>query len=246
MDHCDAQPPYQIREVPLYGFASTEAFIRFLLTETHPRYGMLVAINAEKILAAEQDPQVQTILAQAEFNYPDGISIVRSIRKKYPGSRITRITGVDLWHSLMQQAGSRKIPVYLVGGQDRVLAKTAQKLREHWSVEVVGQQDGYFSEQQTDDVIAAIAASGARIITVAMGSPRQELFIRRCRTVYPDALYMGVGGTYNVFTGEVKRAPLFWQKAGLEWLYRLIKEPSRWRRQIKLLRYQKYHWRGEL
>jgi len=207
---------------------------------------MLVAINAEKILAAEQDPQVQDILSQAEFNYPDGISIVRSIRKKYPGSRITRITGVDLWHALMQQAGQRQIPVFLVGGQARILKNTAQKLQEQWSVEVVGQQDGYFSEQQTDAVIAAIAQSGAQIITVAMGSPRQELFIRRCRAVYPNALYMGVGGTYNVFTGEVKRAPLFWQKAGLEWLYRLIMEPSRWRRQIKLLRYQKYHWRGEL
>ncbi len=63
---------------------------------------------------------------------------------------------------------------------------------------------------------------------------------------YPDALYMGVGGTYDVFIGKVKRAPLLWQKLGLEWLYRLIRQPSRLKRQLKLLKYQGYHWRGEL
>lgn len=246
MTQSTAQPPYRIRGVPLYGFRSIEAFIHFLLPDDGPRHGMLVAINAEKILAAEQNPQVQKILAQADFNYPDGISIVRSIRKKYPGSTITRIAGVDLWYSLMQAAGERGLPVFLIGGKPDILQKTSEQLIKCWSVPVVGQQDGYFSEKESDAVIATIARSGAQIVTVAMGSPRQELFIRRCRAVYPDALYMGVGGTYNVFTGEVKRAPVFWQKAGLEWLYRLFKEPSRWRRQIKLLRYQKYHWRGEL
>ncbi|WP_025904157.1 MULTISPECIES: lipopolysaccharide N-acetylmannosaminouronosyltransferase [Tatumella] len=246
MSYSFAKPPYSIRGVPLYGFSSLSEFTDFLLPPQHPRCGMLVAINAEKILTAEQDPQVQAILSASEFNYADGISIVRSIRKKYPGSKVTRIAGVDLWYALMQSAGQQRIPVFLVGGQAEVLEYTCDKLRQQWAVPVAGTQDGYFTEQQTEGVIRAIAGSGAKIVTVAMGSPRQELFIRRCREIYPDALYMGVGGTYDVFSGRVKRAPLLWQKMGLEWLYRLIKQPSRWRRQLRLLRYQKYHWLGKL
>ncbi|MGQ7146924.1 WecB/TagA/CpsF family glycosyltransferase, partial [Escherichia sp. SS-MK2] len=80
-------------------------------------------------------------------------------------------------------------------------------------------------------------ASGAQIVTVAMGSPKQEIFMRDCRLVHPDALYMGVGGTYDVFTGHVKRAPKIWQTLGLEWLYRLLSQPSRIKRQLRLLRY---------
>lgn len=238
--------PYRIRGVPLYGFSSVAQFIGFLLPDRKPRSGMLVAINAEKVLAAEKDPQLQQMLSEAEFNYADGISIVRSVRKKYPGSRITRIAGVDLWYALMQSAAEQGIPVFLVGGKPEVLQQTCDKLRHDWAANIAGQQDGYFTPEQAGEVIEKIAASGAKIITVAMGSPRQELFIRRCRAVYPDALYMGVGGTYDVFTGAVRRAPLLWQRMGLEWLYRLIMQPSRWRRQWKLLRYQKYHWRGEL
>ncbi len=91
-----------------------------------------------------------------------------------------------------------------------------------------------------------VKASGASIVTVAMGSPRQELLIRDLYQVYPGALYMGVGGTYDVFTGRVKRAPLLWRKWGLEWLYRLLVQPTRWRRQIKLLRFLLYYYSGRL
>ena len=246
MNKYPGSPPYRIRGVSLYGFRSVKQFADFLLPPDKPRRGMLVAINAEKILSAEKDPLLQDILSEAEFNYADGISIVRSVRKKYPGSDIQRIAGVDLWQELMQQAAERQIPVYLLGGKPEVLSQTCDKLHRLWPVNIAGRQDGYFSEQQTEAVIQHIADSGAKIVTVAMGSPRQELFIRRCRAAYPDALYMGVGGTYDVFCGVVKRAPAIWQQLGLEWLYRLIKQPSRWRRQWQLLRYQKYHWRGDL
>ncbi len=79
-----------------------------------------------------------------------------------------------------------------------------------------------------------------------MGSPKQEILMRDCRRVHPDALYMGIGGTYDVFTGHVKRAPKIWQKMGLEWLYRLISQPSRLRRQLKLLKFVRYYYTGRL
>ncbi|WP_139766913.1 WecB/TagA/CpsF family glycosyltransferase, partial [Salmonella enterica] len=87
-----------------------------------------------------------------------------------------------------------------------------------------------------------IHASGAKIVTVAMGSPKQELLMRDCREVHPHALYMGVGGTYDVFTGHVKRAPKIWQNLGLEWLYRLLSQPRRITRQMRLLRYLRWHY----
>ncbi|VEC58725.1 UDP-N-acetyl-D-mannosaminuronic acid transferase [Escherichia coli] len=92
---------------------------------------------------------------------------------------------------------------------------------------IVGSQDGYFKPEQRQALFERIHASGAQIVTVAMGSPKQEIFMRDCRLVHPDALYMGVGGTYDVFTGHVKRAPKIWQTLGLEWLYRLLSQPSR-------------------
>ena len=127
-----------------------------------------------------------------------------------------------------------------------MLAETQAKLRERWKVNIVGSQDGYFSADQRQQLFERVRDSGAKIVTVAMGSPRQEILMRDCRLVYPAALYMGVGGTYDVFTGHVHRAPKFWQNLGLEWFYRLLLQPSRIKRQFRLLRYLRWHYSGKL
>ncbi|KFC00931.1 putative UDP-N-acetyl-D-mannosaminuronic acid transferase [Trabulsiella guamensis ATCC 49490] len=156
------------------------------------------------------------------------------------------MAGADLWEALMARAGAEGTPVFLVGGKPDVLAQTDDKLRQQWNVNIVGSQDGYFPPEQRQALFERIRDSGAAIITVAMGSPKQEIFMRDCRQVYPGALYMGVGGTYDVFTGHVKRAPKVWQNLGLEWLYRLLSQPSRIKRQLKLLRYLRWHYTGQL
>ncbi|MCZ4059636.1 lipopolysaccharide N-acetylmannosaminouronosyltransferase [Pantoea sp. LMR881] len=239
-------PQYEIRGVALYGFDSMSSFVDFLMPASGVRSGTLVAINAEKMLTAEQDEGLRSLLQHAEFKYPDGISIVRSIRKKYPCAAVQRIAGADLWEALMERAGREGTPVFLLGGRQAVLNETCDKLRRQWNVNIVGAQDGYFTPADRDALFARIAASGAKLVTVALGSPRQELLMRDCRSHWPHALYMGVGGTYDVFTGHVKRAPKIWQNLGLEWLYRLIRQPSRLRRQLKLIQYLRYHWRGDL
>lgn len=239
-------PQYSIRGVALYGFDSMASFVDFLMPEEGVRSGTLVAINAEKMLTAEHDERLRTLLQQAEFNYPDGISIVRSIHKKYPNAAVARIAGADLWEALMERAGREGTPVFLIGGRQAVLNETCDKLRRQWNVNIIGAQDGYFAPADREALFMRVAASGARLVTVALGSPRQELLMQDCRQHWPHALYMGVGGTYDVFTGRVKRAPKIWQKLGLEWLYRLMTQPSRWRRQLKLVKYLRYHWRGDL
>lgn len=239
-------PHYQIRGISLSGFSDMAQFVDYLNQQGELKTGTLVAINAEKVLTAEADAAVHQLIDAAEYKYADGISIVRSIRKKYPQANVSRIAGADLWEALMERAGREGTPVFLIGGQPGVLAQTMDKLRRLWNVNIVGSQDGFFTPDQREALFTRIRESGAKLVTVAMGSPRQEILMRDCKASYPDALYMGVGGTYDVFTGQVKRAPKIWQRMGLEWLYRLISQPTRLKRQLRLLKYLKYHWRGDL
>ncbi|WP_318368377.1 lipopolysaccharide N-acetylmannosaminouronosyltransferase [Enterobacter sp.] len=239
-------PVYTLRGLKLIGWRDMQHALDYLYAGGVMKQGTLVAINAEKMLTVEDDAQVRALIEAAEFKYADGISVVRSIRKKYPQAVVERVAGADLWEELMARAGKEGTPVFLVGGKPEVLAQTQQKLRERWQVNIVGSQDGYFKPEQRQALFERIRDSGAKIVTVAMGSPRQELLMRDCRVVHPDALYMGVGGTYDVFTGHVKRAPKVWQRLGLEWLYRLLSQPSRLTRQLRLLRYLAWHHCGQL
>lgn len=241
-----AAPIYDLRGLKLIGWRDMPHALDYLCANGDIKQGTLVAINAEKMLTLEDDAEVRSLIDAAEFKYADGISVVRSLRKKFPHAQVSRVAGADLWEALMARAGETGTPVFLVGGKPEVLAQTEQKLRARWQVNIVGSQDGYFKAQQRQALFERIRDSGAKIITVAMGSPRQEIFMRDCRAVYPQALYMGVGGTYDVFTGHVKRAPKIWQQLGLEWLYRLLSQPSRLKRQLRLLRYLRWHYSGKL
>ena len=237
---------YQIRGIRLHGFSDMAACLDYLCPAGEVRRGTLVAINAEKVLAYEENAALRQLIDVAEIKYPDGISIVRAIRKKYPQAQVTRIAGADLWEALMKRAGEQSIPVFLIGGKPQVMAETVAKLHQQWQVNIVGTQHGYFNVDESEALFQRVAQSGARIVTVAMGSPKQELLMEACSKVWPQALYMGVGGTYDVFTGHVKRAPLIWQRSGLEWLYRLLSQPSRLRRQLRLIKFLRYYCRGQL
>ncbi|MGG7448984.1 lipopolysaccharide N-acetylmannosaminouronosyltransferase [Kosakonia oryzendophytica] len=241
-----AAPLYDLRGLKLIGWRDMQHALDYLYANGEIKQGTLIAINAEKMLTLEDDARVRALIEAAEFKYADGISVVRSLRKKFPCAQVSRVAGADLWEKLMARAGENATPVFLVGGKPDVLAQTEQKLRAQWRVNIVGSQDGYFNPGQQQALFERIRDSGAKIVTVAMGSPKQELLMRDCRAVYPDALYMGVGGTYDVFTGHVKRAPKLWQHLGMEWLYRLLSQPSRLKRQLRLLRYLRWHYSGKL
>ncbi len=239
-------PTYTLRGINLIGWRNMQHALDYLFADGNLKQGTLVAINAEKMLTLEDNAEVRALINDAEFKYADGISVVRSVRKKYPQADVSRVAGADLWEALMARAGAEGTPVFLIGGKPEVMAETAQKLRQQWNVNLVGTQDGYFTAEQRPALFARIRDSGAKIVTVAMGSPKQEILMRDCREVYPSALYMGVGGTYDVFTGHVKRAPKVWQNLGLEWLYRLLSQPSRITRQLRLLRYLRWHYTNNL
>ena len=132
----DAVPKYKIRDIEISGFSDQAHFVDFLLGD-EPKQGALVAINAEKVMTAETNAALRELIDAAEFKYADGISIVKSIRRKYGVKNLQRIAGADLWEGLMAKAGEKAIPVFLVGGKPEVLQETAAKLCRQWNVKIV-------------------------------------------------------------------------------------------------------------
>ncbi|ALO35118.1 hypothetical protein CMT41_10605 [Colwellia sp. MT41] len=191
-----------------------------------------VAVNPEKVLSALSSHDVAHVLNQCDIRYADGIGVVKVLQHK-SGMKLQRIPGCELWESLMKEAGIRNTPVFLLGATEDVLTKTRRKLVAEYETPIAGYHNGFF--QGTAEMIQKIKDSGAQIVTVALGSPKQELFIFECKKAGIKAIFMGVGGTYDVYTGNVKRAPKMFCKFGLEWFYRLCNQPSRIIRQLKLL-----------
>lgn len=131
-------PRYALRGLQLIGWRDMQHALDFLFADGQMKSGTLVAINAEKMLAVEDNAEVKSLIDAAEFKYADGISVVRSIRKKYPDANVSRVAGADLWEQLMARAGAQGTPVFLIGGKPEILAQTEEKLRRQWNVNIVG------------------------------------------------------------------------------------------------------------
>lgn len=193
---------------------------------------LIVAINPEKIIKAKQDPSLKKLLNDAEFQIPDGIGVILA-SKIQKGQIRERVTGVDMMMRLCEEAAKRSKPIFLYGGKPGVADKAKEKLESLFpSIKIVGTQDGY--EKDPQKVNDKINAAKPDILFVAMGSPKQENWINDNRDQLHPTIYQGVGGSFDVLAGTVKRAPEAFQKAGLEWLYRLLKEPKRIKRQMAL------------
>lgn len=222
-------------------FSSLEDAARQIVTDNEVIPGFAVAVNPEKVMMAQRDATINHVLQSATLRYPDGMGVVKTMAKK--GVQSARIPGCELWLTLMQRCAAMNTPVAIIGASQQVNQQTADKLKSE-GVNVVFAQDGFFDNEQT--VIDQITASGAKVISVAMGSPKQEQLIMRFREQHADAFYMGVGGSYDVYTGHVKRAPALFCKLHLEWFYRLCSQPTRYKRQLVLIDYAVKHFRGQL
>lgn len=237
--------PEQVRigVIDVAAFKDMSALLHYIVPAEGPVFaGSAIAINPEKVLTASSNPQLREVIAAADIRYADGIGVVKAMRRRL-GRHVERIPGCELWQELMLRAAHYQVPVFIVGAKPEVLGQTRDKLVAG-GTNLVGAVDGYFSDEAA--LIRQIKQSEARIVSVAMGSPRQELLIQRIRQAHPNCFYMGVGGTYDVYTGNVKRAPALWCKLNLEWAYRLVLQPSRIGRQLGLLRYLWWYWTGKV
>lgn len=193
---------------------------------------LVVAINPEKLMKAKEDPGLKALLNRAEFQIPDGIGVIIASKLK-KGSISSRITGIDMMDRIVREAARTGRAVFLYGAKPGVADKAAQQLKQTYpDLIVAGTQDGY--ESDTSKVLETINKAKPDILFVAMGSPKQEQWIEQHRDKLYPTLYQGVGGSFDVLAGNVKRAPAAFQKMGAEWLYRLLKEPSRLKRQMNL------------
>lgn len=193
---------------------------------------LIVAINPEKLMKAKDDPALKALLNRAEFQIPDGIGVIIA-SKIQKGNITSRVTGVDMMDRIVREAARTGKSIFLYGAKPGVAEAAAAKLIDTYpDLKVAGTQDGY--EKDTSKVIAKINAAQPDILFVAMGSPKQELWIEEHRDNLYPILYQGVGGSFDVLAGNIKRAPAAFQKVGAEWLYRLLLEPSRIKRQMNL------------
>lgn len=193
---------------------------------------LVVAINPEKLMKAKDDPELKALLNRAEFQIPDGIGVIIASKLR-KGNITSRVTGVDMMDRIVREAAKTGKSIFLYGAKPGVAEAAARKLTDTYpNLQVAGTLDGY--EQDTQKVLNAINEAKPEILFVAMGSPKQELWIEQHRDNLYPTLYQGVGGSFDVLAGNIKRAPAAFQKVGAEWLYRLILEPSRLKRQMNL------------
>ena len=209
------------------------------------RAGSGIAINTEKVMASLNDPELVDSTRAATVRFADGAGVVWALRRR--GFRVPRLTGVEFWNALMAESAERSARVFLLGGAPGVVDEVAERLRTQYpQIRICGTRHGYMSGEEKKELEAQIVRTRPDVVTVAMGSPLQERLILKLRISHPEAFYLGVGGTYDVYTGRVKRAPRFFQQHGLEWLYRLMRQPARARRQTALLRFVSLEMRGLL
>ncbi|ANB56536.1 glycosyltransferase, WecB/TagA/CpsF family protein [Anoxybacillus sp. B7M1] len=198
----------------------------------HNRKSFIVAINPEKIMKAQEDMELRDLLNKATYQIPDGIGVILASMMK--GGKIrSRVTGIDMMMRLCKEAALHGKKVFLYGAKPGVADEAKKKLEERFpGIQIVGTMHGY--EKNENVIVNAINASNPDILFVALGSPAQEYWIVKHMDSLAPKVYQGVGGSFDVVSGRLKRAPLLFQKLGMEWFYRLVKEPWRWKRQLVL------------
>lgn len=194
-----------------------------------------VTANAEIIMMAQNDSAYLELLKRTDIITPDGAGVVWAA--KHLGSPVPeRVAGYDLFHQLLQLAAKTQKKVYFFGGKPGIAEQAKAKALELYpGLKIAGCRNGYFQTEENETIINDINNSGAEMLFAALGAPKQEFWLDENKAKLHTNLLMGIGGSFDVLSGKTTRAPLWMQKAGLEWLYRLMKEPYRFRRMASTL-----------
>lgn len=196
--------------------------------------GIVVTANAEMIMLAQQDTEFAEIMRQAAFVIPDGAGVVWAARHLGAPMR-ERVAGYDFAQELLKKSAVAGYRIFFLGAGPGVAEAAKQTAEQRFpGVQIVGVQDGYFSAATEDELVRRIAEAKPDILLAALGVPRQEKWLTKHFAKLSVPLCIGVGGTFDVMAGRVQRAPLWMQQAGLEWLFRLLKQPQRFLRMLAL------------
>ena len=195
----------------------------------------IIAINPEKLIIAREKPEIKKLLNSATYKIADGIGVVVASKLR-KGNIKNRITGIDCMDMLCKLSNDKGYKIFMYGAKEEIVKQAKIKLEKKYpNIKIVGYIDGY--EEDNEKIIRTINDCKPYILFVALGSPKQEIWINENMVKLNAKIFQGVGGSFDVFSGNIKRAPKWMQKVGLEWLYRLFKEPKRVFRQMKLFKF---------
>lgn len=189
--------------------------------------GQVVTINPEMIDNAVKNKQFAQIIQEAQLVIPDGVGV--EIGLKILGHKVRRIAGIEFSRNMINIFAKEGKSIGFLGAKPEIIERAVANIKsETPEADIVYVQDGYFKDEQK--VLKDLQEKQPKLLLVALGSPKQEEFIYKAKNILPDSLMIGVGGSFDVWSGVVQRAPEIYQKLGVEWLYRTIKEPARFKR----------------
>jgi N-acetylglucosaminyldiphosphoundecaprenol N-acetyl-beta-D-mannosaminyltransferase len=196
----------------------------------------VVTLNAEMTMQAERNSSLAQVIQNADLVIPDGAGVVLYLRWLL-WQKVQRCPGIELAETLLRELAQQKTgtEVFFYGGAPGVAAKAAEFCQQKNSgLNVVGTHSGYHSPEEEKQLQQTLIQLQPQLIFVGLGVPRQELWIAKNRHLCPQAVWIGVGGSFDIWSGTKNRAPAWLGNNNLEWLYRLYQEPWRWRRMLAL------------
>ena len=193
-----------------------------------------VTPNAEIVLEAQRNRALRAVIRSAELVLADGTGVLQASRLQ--GKPLHhRVPGIDFCSALLARMAELGQRVFLLGGVEGVAEEAGERLSARYpGLVIAGTHNGYFDAEESYELIEQINAAAPDLLIVCLGSPKQEIWMKRCQERLLVGMMIGLGGTLDVYAGRVKRAPERWRSLGLEWLYRLLHEPKRLRRVLRL------------
>ncbi|MCD5032922.1 WecB/TagA/CpsF family glycosyltransferase [Enterococcus faecalis] len=187
----------------------------------------VLGVNADKIVAMRNDAKLRNIMAYADIIHPDGISMILASRILKKRIR-ERVAGIDLMEELLRLANDKEYTIYFLGSKDYILNKMIENLVEKYpDLKILGFKNGYFSREKWSNVADDLKSLKPHLVFIGITSPKKEYLIDYLISQRVNTVFMGVGGSFDVLSGEIKRAPLWVQNYHLEWCFRLLQEPKR-------------------
>ncbi len=201
----------------------------------------VVSLNPENLVVAKGDPEFRKIVVEAQIRINDGIGTVLAVQI-LNGVKVPRLSGVDLMHQLVKWSSNESLRVLLIGGKGNLAEELADCYNRSYTASKFKGVEGYAniksqSEEETEKLLAIVADLRPHLIFLAFGSPDQEKWVYRNRASLQGIVCIGVGGAFDYLGGRVKRAPGIIRSVGLEWFFRLVRQPWRWRRQLRLVEF---------
>lgn len=228
-----------IPTVPIFGIrvskVDMKTTVSYLTEAVHNRVPhQVITANPIMVMAALENPSYMEIMKSAELVVPDGTGVVWAA--DYCNEPVAeRVAGFDLLHELLRQGESYNWRVYLLGSTPEVIRETASRLQTGYPcIVIAGYHDGYFGPDEDEQILAGIFEAKPDLLFVARGADSQEPWIAKYKSRLQIPVMMGVGGSFDVISGKSRRAPKAFQKLRAEWLYRLLKEPTRYKRMLAL------------